>query len=80
MQQPRSRGRRPSSYSYRAAVASGVATGMGEGWVVVFSKPEEQPHSAKCTKGINIGMRPNAAGMLFGYGSGEDGVVVADDK
>ena len=50
------------------AGASGVVTGMGEGWVVVFSKPEEQPRPAKLTEG-------DVAGTLFGYGEG--GVVVA---
>ena len=50
------------------AGASGVVTGMGGGWVVVFSKSEEQPRSTKLTK-------RDVAGMLFGYG--EDGVVVA---
>ena len=49
------------------AGASGVVTGMGEGWVVVFSKPEAQSRSIKSTEG-------DAAGTLFGYG--EDGVVV----
>ena len=43
---------------------------MGEGWVVVFSKSEEQPRSAKLTEG-------DVAGTLVGYGLGEDGVVVA---
>ena len=47
---------------------SGVVTGMGEGWVVVFPKSEEQPRSTKLAEG-------NVAGMLFGYGVG--GVVVA---
>ena len=49
------------------AGASGVVTGMGEGWVVVFSKSEEQPRSTKLTE-------RDVAGMLFGFG--EDGVVV----
>ena len=49
------------------AGASGVVTGMGEGWVVVFSKSEEQPRSTKLTE-------RDVAGTLFGYG--EDGVVV----
>ena len=49
------------------ASTSGVVTGMGEGWVVVFSKSEEQPRSTKLTEG-------DVAGTLFGYG--EDGVVV----
>ena len=38
-------GHRPSGGPSRVAGASGVATGMGEGWVVVFSKPEEQPRA-----------------------------------
>ena len=46
----------------------GVVTGMGEGWVVVFSKPEEQPRSTKLTEG-------DVAGTLFGYGEG--GLVAA---
>ena len=49
------------------AGASGVVTGMGEGWVVVFSKSEEQPRSTKLTE-------RDVAGMLFGFE--EDGVVV----
>jgi len=43
------------------AGASGVVTGMGEGWVVVFSKSEEQPRSTKLTEG-------DVAGTLSGYG------------
>ena len=43
-------------------------TGMGEGWVVVFLKSEEQPRSKRLTEG-------NAAGIPFGYGEG--GVAVA---
>ena len=50
------------------AGASGVVTGMGEGWVVVFSKSEELPRSTKLTE-------RDVAGTLFGYGEG--GVVVA---
>ena len=51
------------------AGASGVVTGMGKGWVVVFSKSSErqQPRSAKWTEG-------DVAGTLLGYG--EDGVVM----
>ena len=40
---------------------------MGEGWVVVFSKSEEQPRSTKLTE-------RDVAGTLFGFGEG--GVVV----
>ena len=51
------------------AGASGVVTGMGEGWVaiVVITKSEEQPRSTKLTE-------RDAAGTLFGFGEG--GVVV----
>ena len=41
--------------------------GTALGWVVVFSKSEEQPRSTKLTE-------RDVAGTLFGYG--EDGVVV----
>ena len=53
------------------AGASGDATGMGGlgGWVVVFSKPEEQPRPTKLTEG-------DAAGTLELVGYGEDCVVV----
>ena len=61
----------------RVAGASAVATGMGEGRIVVFSKAEGQPRPAKPTE-------RDVAGTLFGYGPmhmpaagyGEDGVVV----
>ena len=37
----------PSGGPSRVAGASGVVTGMRGGWVVVFSKSEEQPRSTK---------------------------------
>ena len=37
----------PPGGQSEVAGASGVVTGMGEGWVVVFSKSEERPRSTK---------------------------------